>query len=189
MFHSIAAHQKLLSKISSSPVICRKSLAYEKDVWVCKIWASYLYVNLTMVCCAQMLQSCPTLFDPMDCSLPGSSVHGILKARVLEWVAIPFSRGSSPPRVWTWVSCIAGRFFTNWATREAPALLYFILFTWLMSVLPVGFYVPHWERPGLMCSSLSSACQVKDRLWELLNHCCIHSFLWQISWGSTRSQQ
>ena len=45
--------------------------------------------------------------------------HGILQARVLEWVAIPFSRGSSQPRDWTWVSCIAGRFFTSWATREA----------------------------------------------------------------------
>ena len=60
-----------------------------------------------------------TLCDPMDCSLPGSSVHGILQARILEWVAIPFSRGSSGPRDWTWVSCIAGRFFTIWAMREA----------------------------------------------------------------------
>ena len=57
-------------------------------------------------------QSCPILCDPMDCSPPGSSVHGISQARILEWVAIPFSRGSSRPRVWTWVSCIAGRFFT-----------------------------------------------------------------------------
>ena len=53
-------------------------------------------------------QSCLTLHDTMDCSLPGSSVHGILQARILEWIAIPFSRGSSQPRVF----CIAGRFFT-----------------------------------------------------------------------------
>ena len=59
-----------------------------------------------------------TLCDPMDCSLPGSSVHGILQARILEWVAIPFSRGSSQPRDQTWVSYIAGRFFTIWATKE-----------------------------------------------------------------------
>ena len=52
----------------------------------------------------------------MDYSLPGSSVHGILQARILEWVAMPFSRGSSQPRNWTWVSCITGRFFTIWAT-------------------------------------------------------------------------
>ena len=63
-------------------------------------------------------QSCPTLCDPMDCNLPGSSVHGILQARTLEWVAIPFSRGSFQPKDWTQVSCIAGRFFTIWA-REA----------------------------------------------------------------------
>ena len=55
----------------------------------------------------------------MDCSLPGSSVHGILQARILEWIAIPFSRGSSQPRDGTWVSHIAGRLFTIWATREA----------------------------------------------------------------------
>ena len=64
-------------------------------------------------------KSCPTLCDCMDCSLPGSSVHGISQARLLEWVAIYFSRGSSQPRDRTWVSCVAGRFFTIWATREA----------------------------------------------------------------------
>ena len=67
-----------------------------------------------------MLQSCLTLYDPMDCSPPVSSVHGILQARILEWTAIPFSRGSSWPRDWTWVSCIAGRFFTIWAIGESP---------------------------------------------------------------------
>ena len=65
-------------------------------------------------------QLCPTLCDPMDCSLPGSSVHGILQARILEWVAYPFSRGSSWPRNWAGVSSIAGRFFNSGATREAP---------------------------------------------------------------------
>jgi len=64
-------------------------------------------------------QSYLTLCDPMDCSSPGSSVHGILQARKFEWVAIPFSRGSSQTQDWTQVSCIADRFFTAWATREA----------------------------------------------------------------------
>ena len=64
-------------------------------------------------------QLCPTLFDRMDYSPLGSSVRGILQARILEWVAIPFSRGSVRPRVWTQVSCIAGRRFTDQATREA----------------------------------------------------------------------
>ena len=63
-------------------------------------------------------QSRPTLCKPIDCSLPGSSVHEILQARILEWVAIPFSRGSSWHRDWTQVFHIAGSFFTVWATRE-----------------------------------------------------------------------
>ena len=75
------------------------------------IWAWCLLVLVT--------QSCPTLCDPMDCSPPGSSVHGILQARILEGVAIPFSRGSSPPRNWTQVSWIAVGFFTIWAARGA----------------------------------------------------------------------
>ena len=57
-------------------------------------------------------QLCLTLHDPMDCSLPGSSVHGILQARILEWVAMPSSRGFSQPRDRTQDSCIAVRFFT-----------------------------------------------------------------------------
>ena len=69
-----------------------------------------------------VIQSCPTLCDPIDCSPPGSSFHGILQARILEWVAIPFSRGSPWPRDQTQVSCMAGRFFTIWAMREAPGL-------------------------------------------------------------------
>ena len=69
--------------------------------------------------CVCVPQLCVTLWDPMDCSPPGSSVHGISQARILEWVAIPFSRGSSWPWDQMWVSCIAGRFFTVWATKEA----------------------------------------------------------------------
>ena len=55
----------------------------------------------------------------MDCTLPGSSVHGILQARIPEWVAIPFSKASSQPKEQTRISFIAGRFFYHWATREA----------------------------------------------------------------------
>ena len=65
-------------------------------------------------------QSRRTLCHPIHCSLPGSSVHGILQARILKWVAIPFSRGPSQSRDQAQVSCIAGRYFTIWATREAP---------------------------------------------------------------------
>ena len=63
--------------------------------------------------------SCLTLCDPMDHSPPGSSVHWILQARMLEWVAYPFSRGTSRPRNQTGVSCIADEFFTSWVTQEA----------------------------------------------------------------------
>ena len=68
-------------------------------------------------------QSCLTLCPPVDYSLPGSSVHGIFQARILVWIAIPFSRGSSQPRDHTRVSCVAGLFFTIWATGEAPCNL------------------------------------------------------------------
>ena len=67
---------------------------------------------------SEVAQSCPTLCDPVDCSLPGSSIHGILWARILEWVAISFSRISSWARE-ARISLIAGRRFTVWATREA----------------------------------------------------------------------
>ena len=65
-----------------------------------------------MLCCAKLLQSCSTLCRPVDCSPPGSSVHGILQARILEWVAMPSSRGSFLPRDQTCGSCIASGFFT-----------------------------------------------------------------------------
>ena len=122
----------------------------------------------TCVLCRQMLyhwgkvevlvvRSCPTLCDPMDCSPPGSLVHGILQARILkwgaipfysppgslvhgilqarilEWGAIPFSRGSSRPRNQTWASCIAGGFFIIWATGEAPDKTFFLTIFFLES--------------------------------------------------------
>ena len=66
----------------------------------------------------KVAQLCPTLCNPMDCI-----VHGVLQARILEWVAFPLSRGSSQPRDQTQVSCLAGGFFTSWATREAVILI------------------------------------------------------------------
>ena len=82
---------------------------------------------------ALVAQSCPTLRDPMNCNPPGSSVRGILQTRILEWVAIHFSRGSSRPRVWAQVSCIAGRFFTVWATN--PILISESWFITLLATL------------------------------------------------------
>ena len=70
---------------------------------------------------SEVAQLCPTLWDPLDCSLPGSSVHGIFQARILEWVAISFSRGTSRLRARTPVSLIVGRRFTVWATSVLSA--------------------------------------------------------------------
>ena len=73
-------------------------------------------------CCCLVAKSYLTLCNAMDCNPPGSSVHGILQARILEWVAIPFSRGSSWPRDWTQVSWVAGEFFTPEPTGK-PAMI------------------------------------------------------------------
>ena len=70
--------------------------------------------NWTELKCADG-RLCLTLWDHVDCSLPGSSVHGIFQAKTLEWVAVSYSRGSSWPRNETCISCITGRFFTHWA--------------------------------------------------------------------------
>ena len=86
--------------------------------WVIKLNWSKIYLKES-----EVSQSCLKLCDPMDYKLPHSSIHGILQARVLEWVAISFSEGSSEPRDQTQVSRIVGRRFTIWATRK-------VLFMW-----------------------------------------------------------
>ena len=96
---------------------------------------------------AQLLHFCLTLCDLMDCSLPGSSVHGILYGRILEWVAVHFSRRSSELRDQTCISCIAGGFFTteppgkpsnilpshNWSNKVTKL----VFFGWLITFIPV----------------------------------------------------
>ena len=102
------------------------------DSWFCRVGHDRV-TELILMCTiiwvenakvkVLVTQSYLTLDHHMDCSPPGSSDHEILQARLLECVAIPFSRVSSWPRNWTHVSCISGRFFTIWATREAQTLL------------------------------------------------------------------
>ena len=87
--------------------------------------ASWIYTAIEQV---KVAQSCLTLCDPMD-----YTVHGILQARIREWVAFPFSRGSSQPRDWTQASRVAGRFFTSWATREVHIFSRFWL--WVLGLL------------------------------------------------------
>ena len=82
------------------------------------MWSTALFLVKVLVA-----QLCLTLCNPTFCNPSGSTVHGILQARTLQWVAIPFSRGSSTPRDGTQVSCTASRFFTIWATREVLIFL------------------------------------------------------------------
>ena len=88
----------------------------------------------------KITQSCSTFCDPMDCSPPGSPVHGILQAIILECVVIPFSRGSFQPRDQTWVSCIVGRFYTISAIREAHTFV---------SKAETVTFVPPWHLQNL----------------------------------------
>ena len=90
---------------------------------------------------AKVAQSCLTLCDPMDCS-----IHGILQTRILEWAAVPFSRGSSQPRYQTQVSCIAGGFFTSWATREAPQFFLFFVRTEAAKICHLMKEPTNWKR-------------------------------------------
>ena len=83
------------------------------------------------------VQSCLTLCNPMNCSLPGSSVHGIFQARILEWVAISFSSRSCLPRDRTHVSCIAGGFFT---TKLSGKLLYIYIYIYIYMCVCVCVY-------------------------------------------------
>ena len=86
-----------------------------------RLYIVTLLFNLHAECTVLIApQLCPSLCNPTDYTPPGSSVHGVLQARILEWVAISFSRGSMRPRSWTQLSSTAGRFYNIWATREFP---------------------------------------------------------------------
>ena len=122
----------------------------------------------------------------MDCSPPGFSVHGILQARILEGVAISFSRGSSQPRNWTQFSCIAGRWFTNWAMREAPS----------PSLEPNYFSTSIRQRliqhPSFPGSTLLIYCCVLSQSVQSLSHVQLFATPWtaaqQASMSITNSQ-
>ena len=112
--------------VSCISFIC-KHILYHWATW--EAWAN-TYLNgpqwvvpawmLGQLCLrAKTLQFYLTLCNPMGCSLPGPSIHGILLARILEWVAICFSRGSSQPRDQTRISCIGRQILYHWATRKA----------------------------------------------------------------------
>ena len=102
--------------IGRSDAEAETPILWPPDVKNWHIWKEHEWVSEV----SEVTQSCPTLYDPIDCSLPDSSIHGIFQARILEWVAISFSRRSSRPRDWTLVSRIVGRRFTIWAPRKRP---------------------------------------------------------------------
>ena len=115
---------------------------------------TYTYVPYDCVCvCVCVSHSIVSdSLRPIDCSPPGSSVHGILQARILEWVSMPFSRVPSWPRDWTQVSRIAGRRFTVWATREVP------------------------KERNPICTGRQDSCKKgKSLILELLNELRLHS--------------
>ena len=113
------------------PIMNSLSIHLWLDTYVTSIsWLLTTAVNISEW--SEVIQSCPTLCNPMGCSLPGSSVHGIFQARILEWVAISFCRESSWSRGRTWVSHIVGRRFTIWATRQAHRNTYIFSNSWII---------------------------------------------------------
>ena len=110
------------SRSPEVPSLLRNQVTASREGRTHRLWdpsLDWLYISTWGWAVCLGAQSCLTLFIPMDWSPPGSSIHGILQARTLEWVAMPASRGSSQPRDPTQVSRIADRVSTIWATREA----------------------------------------------------------------------
>ena len=108
-------------------------------------WKQCLLIILKGYLKVKVYQSCSTLCDPMD-----YTVHGILQARILEWVTCPFSRGSSWPRNRTRVSCTAGGFFTNWTIREAQWVKKLSVIFLLLSILSEIHLISESHQETLM---------------------------------------
>ena len=123
----------------------------------------------------QVSQSCPTLCDPMD-----YTAHGILQARILKWVAFPFSRGSSQPRGWTQISCIAGRFFNQLSHQGRPRILEWVAYSfssrsfwprnWTgVSCIAGGFFTSWATREAILVISFKQPTHWKSPwFWERL---------------------
>ena len=120
-----------------------------------------------------------TLHNPRDYSPPGSSVHGILQARILEWVAIPFSRGSSWPSDWTWVSCITGRFFAIWATREGESNTLSVNKS--RASVDRGAWQATVRTVAKSCTQLKRLSTARNRQWK--SSCHLLCVLQKVPWG------
>ena len=138
-----------------------------------------------------VIQSCLTRCDPVDCNPPGSSVPGILWARILKWVAISFSRDSSQTRDWTYVSCISRWILYHWATREALPL-----WSWLLScrlsqglqkppMMPVDKDIIKGPAPNFRACFPFCACNIVQislegtSLLTLCKHCWVGEDGWE----------
>ena len=119
--------------------------------------------------------------NPMNCGTPGSSVHGILQARILEWAAISFSRGSSWPRDRTQVSCTADSFFPREVHKGRSRLAYALLLSWLGTQCSPGFCTTAGRRgwEATSSGSLWISCDVNytPSFWRHLNK--LQKFIWK----------
>ena len=136
---NLSQHQGRFKWVSS-PLQVAKVLEFQLQHQSLQ-WTPRTDLNL-FCCCCSVAKLCLTLCNPMDCSRPGSSVHGISQARILEWVVISLSKGSSQPRGWTRVSCTGRWILYRWTTREAPGIfILLILFTSYGSLNTMLWYI------------------------------------------------
>ena len=130
--------------------------------------------------------------NSMDCSPQGPPVHGILQARILEWVAIPFSRGSFQPRDWIRVSCTAGGFFTSWVTRKAQlianyklALAKSIASDWTTATRAFAICLCLWGGGTLRCCSCWPSIAAEG-VQGGVRHSVLQGIWWNKSLGRVR---
>ena len=155
-----------------------KSLSHFEFIFV---YGVSVCVCVCVCACALSRSVVSDSCNPIDHRLPGSSVYAILQARILEWIAIPFSRGSSPPRNQTKVSCIAGKLFTDWAMREAlwcERVFYFYTTCWkdclFSTVNPCLFCwrLTDYRCAGLFLSSWFCSTDLSVLVCFCANPCC-----------------
>ena len=138
----ILSTSRMLSKVIHGVAWCISTsfFLYVDGIFHCMYLPKFIYLFLCLwIVKMKVTQSCPTLWNPMDYTF-----HGILQARILEWVAIPFSRGYSQPRDQTQLPLIAGRFFTDWATMDILAYSTFGYWMCCMNICVLSCFTRVW---------------------------------------------
>ena len=140
----------------------------------------HIRLNSMYVCISCMLiQPCLILYDPMDCSIPGSSVHGISHAKILEWVAVSSSRGSSQHRNWTCISCVSclgWQILYHWANQEARACINIYVATYVCACVHICVCIYMYVY-GLCWYIISSIFQMTKK------HCSPEIIIGYALWG------